>query len=58
MCPACLASAAVVVGSVTTTGGVTALAVKLFRGKKNEHGSKNTDAKNTERRDDDGDSNK
>ena len=35
MCPACLASAAMIVGSVVSTGGVTALAVKLFRAKKN-----------------------
>lgn len=34
MCPACVASAALVVGSVTTTGGVGALLVKLFRLKK------------------------
>ena len=33
MCPACMASAAVVVGSVTTTGGVTALVVKIFHPK-------------------------
>jgi hypothetical protein len=31
MCPACVASAAVVVGGVASTGGITALAVKLFR---------------------------
>lgn len=34
MCPACLASAALVAGSVTTTGGLTALAVKIFRSRK------------------------
>jgi hypothetical protein len=34
MCPACLASAALMVGSVVSTGGLTALAVKIFRSKK------------------------
>ena len=34
MCPACLASVALVAGSVTTTGGFTALLVKLFRSRK------------------------
>ena len=34
MCPVCMASAAFVVGSVMTTGGLTALAVKIFRLKK------------------------
>lgn len=34
MCPACIASAALVAGSVTTTGGFTALLVKLFRSRK------------------------
>lgn len=31
MCPACLAAAAMMIGSVVSTGGVTVLAVKLFR---------------------------
>jgi hypothetical protein len=31
MCPTCIASAAVVVGSVLSPGGIGALAVKLFR---------------------------
>ena len=35
MCPACLASAALMIGSVLSTGGFTALIVKLFRSKKN-----------------------
>jgi len=35
MCPACLASAAMMIGSVISTGGVTVLAVKLFRRKQN-----------------------
>jgi hypothetical protein len=34
MCPACIASAAIAVGSVTTTGGISALLVKIFRSKK------------------------
>jgi hypothetical protein len=36
MCPACLASAGVVVGSAVSTGGLTALVVKVFRKKKVE----------------------
>ncbi len=36
MCPACFANAAVVAGSVMSTGGVAAFAVKLVRRKKNE----------------------
>jgi hypothetical protein len=34
MCPACMASAAVMAGSVMSTGGIAALAVKIVRGKK------------------------
>jgi hypothetical protein len=34
MCPACMASAALLVGSVLSTGGLTALAVKIARSKK------------------------
>jgi len=34
MCPVCAASAGLVVGSVVSTGGVTALLVKIFRGRK------------------------
>ncbi len=34
MCPACMASAALLVGSVLSTGGLAALAVKLVRPKK------------------------
>lgn len=33
MCPACLASAAMMVGSVVSAGGVTVLAVRVFRRK-------------------------
>jgi hypothetical protein len=31
MCPLCLASAGVVMGSVVSTGGLTAIALKVFR---------------------------
>lgn len=34
MCPACMASAALMAGSVISTGGMAALAVKIVRGKK------------------------
>lgn len=34
MCPACLANAALVVGSVMSTGGIAALVAKVFRSKK------------------------
>jgi hypothetical protein len=34
MCPACMASAALMAGTVMSTGGVAALALKLVRGKK------------------------
>jgi hypothetical protein len=41
MCPVCMASAGLVAGSVVTTGGLTALVVKLFSKKKGEnHDSK------------------
>ena len=36
MCPACIASAGMVVGSVVSTGGVTALVMKVLRKKKGE----------------------
>jgi hypothetical protein len=36
MCPACIASAGMVVGSAVSTGGFTALVVKVFRKKKGE----------------------
>jgi hypothetical protein len=36
MCPACIASAGMVVGSVVSTGGVTALLVKVLRKNKGE----------------------
>lgn len=34
MCPACVAGAALMAGSVISTGGITALAVRVVRGKK------------------------
>ena len=36
MCPACVASAGVVVGSVVSTGGLSALVLKVLRKKKDE----------------------
>jgi hypothetical protein len=36
MCPACVASAGVVLGSAVSTGGLTALVVKVLRKKKVE----------------------
>jgi len=36
MCPACIASAGMVVGSVVSTGGVTALVMKVLRKTKGE----------------------
>ncbi len=36
MCPACVASAGLVVGSLVSTGGVAALVAKVLRKKKNE----------------------
>ena len=36
MCPACVASAGVVVGSVLSTGGLTALVARVLRKKKAE----------------------
>jgi len=44
MCPACMASAGVVVGSVVSTGGLTALVAKILRKKKTE----TNDSKNKE----------
>jgi uncharacterized protein YoaH (UPF0181 family) len=37
MCPACVASAGLVVGGVVSTGGVTALVARLLRKKKTNH---------------------
>jgi hypothetical protein len=51
MCPACMASAALMAGSVMSTGGIAALAVRMVRGKgKQQDNSKTRD----ERRNDDG----
>jgi len=36
MCPACMASATVALGSAASTGGLTALIVKVLRKKKGE----------------------
>jgi hypothetical protein len=36
MCPACAASAALLLGSVVSTGGLTALVVNVLRKKKGE----------------------
>lgn len=36
MCPACMASAGIIAGSVVSTGGVTALLAKVLRKKKIE----------------------
>ena len=45
MCPACIASAGVVVGSVVSTGGVTALVVKILGKKKSEKSDSNAKEK-------------
>jgi hypothetical protein len=50
MCPACIASAASMAGSVMSTGGVAALAIKIVRGKKN--GPQDSSKSITERRND------
>ena len=51
MCPACMASAALMVGSVISTGGLTALVVRVFRSKKSAEASgfeeSNPEARNT-----------
>jgi hypothetical protein len=52
MCPACVASAALMAGSVMSTGGIAAIALKIVRGKKS--GSKDNSTNVTERRNDDG----
>ena len=57
MCPACISSAALVAGSVMSTGGIAALAVKMGFGKKT--GGKKTEQNNNsknvkEGRNDDG----
>ena len=52
MCPACMASAAVMAGSVMSTGGIAAFAVKMARRRKS--GAKDNAKNVTERRNDDG----
>jgi hypothetical protein len=52
MCPACMASAAVMAGSVMSTGGIAALAVRIVRGKKS--GTEDNSKTVTERRNNDG----
>ena len=53
MCPACMASAALMAGSVMSTGGVAALALKMVRGKKKGE-AKDSSTNFTDRRNDDG----
>ena len=55
MCPACMASAALMAGSVMSTGGIAALAVKMVRSKKSVQmdGSKNVTERKMEHGDDD-----
>ena len=53
MCPACMASAALMAGSVMSTGGVAALAVRMVRGKKKSD-PKNNSTNVADRRNDDG----
>ncbi len=50
MCPACVASAALMAGSVMSTGGIAAIALKIVRGKKS--GPKDNSTNVTERRND------
>ncbi|MGP0018090.1 MAG: hypothetical protein ACLPHP_05945 [Candidatus Sulfotelmatobacter sp.] len=52
MCPACMASAALMAGSVMSTGGIAALAVKVIRGKKS--GDEDNSKEVTKRRNYDG----
>jgi hypothetical protein len=52
MCPACMASAALMAGSVMSTGGIAALAVRMVLGKKGKQ-QDNSKTRN-ERRNDDG----
>lgn len=51
MCPACVANAAWIAGSVISTSSIGALAVKLGRGRKS---NQNENPNGTERRDVDG----
>lgn len=47
MCPACISSAALVAGSVMSTGGIAALAVKMGFGKKSGKHPERNDISNT-----------
>jgi len=49
MCPACLASAALVVAGVVSTGGATALAAKLLYRKNNAPGFSSAQSKEKEK---------
>jgi len=40
MCPACMGSAALMVGTLVSTGGLTGLIVKIFYSKKNAKASR------------------
>lgn len=56
MCPACMASAAVIAGSVVSTGGITAMVVKVLRVKEKRQARVST--YRTEGRNEDGYSDK
>jgi hypothetical protein len=45
MCPACIASAAMVIGTVVSTGGITAVLARLVRSKRSEKGVEEGKAK-------------
>jgi hypothetical protein len=51
MCPACIANAALMAGSVMSTGGIAAFAVTMVRGKKSRSEKSMNE---TERRNDNG----
>ena len=57
MCPACIASTAVVVSGVVSTGGVAALAAKILRSNKSDKAKSEPAINSTERRMNDADSN-
>jgi hypothetical protein len=49
MCPVCLATAAWIAAGVTSTGGLSALAVKTFRGQNEEANTTNKTSEQGER---------
>ena len=49
MCPACIASAGVVVGSALSTGGLTALVMKVLRKNKKKSGKSESQNQEKER---------